>query len=91
MKIENYGISFEKSRKLKTEFSILEENHLPIQMWMKIIERLKTEREAIITDSCGQALECYVDDFNMFVLVEANDERQKLFDHKKGCSFHTPG
>ncbi|MGM9652215.1 MAG: hypothetical protein ACI3XP_01090 [Eubacteriales bacterium] len=61
----------------------LEENHLPSQMWGKIIERLKTAREAIITDPYGQALESYVDGFSLFVLAETDDESQKLFDHNK--------
>ncbi len=59
----------------------LEENHLPFQMWEKIIQRLKNAREAVIKNPCGQEFASYAKSFHLYVLAKTDDEMRKLSNH----------
>ena len=53
----------------------LAENHLPAEMWSKIIDRIKAAKEMIVNDTYCLELEKYIDSFNLFVLDKRNDPR----------------
>ena len=53
----------------------LAENHLPTEMWSKIIDRIKAAKEMIVNDTYCLELEKYIDSFNLFVLDKRNDPR----------------
>lgn len=61
----------------------LEENHLPLQMWEKIVERIKMARQEILSNPCGQVLAPYIDHFDLSILIETDDERLELYRQNK--------
>jgi len=60
----------------------LTENHLPSEMWAKIVERLREVKEMILRDTFNPELKPYIDKFNLHVLLRSrkyrNDEAAGL-------------
>ena len=75
------GFSAERPESKSVEAAYSEENHLPFQMWEKIIQRLKSAREAVIKNPYGQEFASYAESFNLYVLAKTDDEMLKLSNH----------
>ena len=53
----------------------LAENHLPTEMWRKIIDRIREAQNMVVNDTYCPELKGYIDSFNLFVLNRNNDPR----------------
>lgn len=52
----------------------LTENHLPVEMWKEIVERLSEAKEMILHDAFSPALRPYIEEFDLYVLADRTDE-----------------
>ena len=52
----------------------LTENHLPTEMWRKIIERIKEAKNLILYNTYCPELKQYINEFNLFVLSNNYEE-----------------
>ena len=67
-----------------------EENHLSLEMWERIINRLEKAKQLILHETFSSKLDPYVNRFNLFVLAHSdadyemvrNNERLFLFEHR---------
>ena len=53
----------------------LTENHLPVQMWREITDRIKEAQRMIVHDTYSPELAKYIDCFDLFVLDKNDDPR----------------
>jgi len=68
----------------------LTENHLPVEMWEKIVERLIEAKSMILNNPFDSKLEKYINRFNLFVLSNdrndydmiRNEPRHFLYKHR---------
>lgn len=71
------------------------ENHLSMEMWDRIINRLKKAKQLILHDTFSSNLDSYVNRFNLFVLAHSNadyemvrnNERLFLFEHRYDVAY----
>lgn len=53
----------------------LAENHLPTEMWRRIINRIREAQDMVVNNTYCAELKKYIDNFNLFVLNKNNDPR----------------
>ena len=53
----------------------LAENHLPTEMWRRIINRIREAQDMVVNNTYCAELKKYIDSFNLFVLNKNNDPR----------------
>lgn len=52
------------------------DNHLPTEMWEKIVEKIKYAKKLILEDTFNPKLEPYIKQFNLFVLSKEKDDEK---------------
>lgn len=73
----------------------LEENHLSLKTWERIVNRLEEAKKLILHDTFSPELTPYVDRFNLFVLARSdaedaairNNKRQFLYEHRYDVAY----
>ena len=65
----------------------LTENHIPVEMWEEIIERIKEVRDQVIKGIFNTKLREYIKMFNLFVLGDRNDPRLWSKDEEENIAF----
>lgn len=73
----------------------LEENHLPIEMWGRIVDRLEEAKKLILHDTFAPELTPYIDRFNLYVLAHSdadyaavrNNPCEFLYEHRYDVAY----
>jgi len=60
------------------EHYYLEDNHLSMEAWERILNRLREARDMILNNTFSSELDPYVKSFNLFVLVQSAAEEELL-------------